>query len=331
MERLLEVRNLKVSYHTYSGEVQAVRGADFHLDKGETLAIVGESGCGKTAAAKAIMRLIDKNFGEIKESSEIIFEGRDVLALGKKEIMKLRGGEIGMIFQDPMSSLNPTMKIGDQIAESLMLHCGMRRKPAFRKASEMLKQVHINEWEIMAHRYPHEFSGGMRQRVMIAMAAACSPKILIADEPTTALDMTIQGEILGLLRELKEKRGTAMLMITHDLAIAEGIADRVHIMYAGEIVEKADRSALFSNPAHPYTKALLKSAPGPDSEHKSRLFSLEGAPPDLIKPIIGCAFSQRCSCCMPVCLDRKPGLAAIEGTHEAACWKLLQGSGGGPV
>jgi oligopeptide transport system ATP-binding protein len=328
MERLLEVRNLNVSYYTCEGEVHAVRGADFNLATGETLAIVGESGCGKTAAAKAIMMLIEKPQGEIKKPSEIMFEGRDVLSLGKREIRRLRGGEIGMIFQDPMTSLNPTMRIGDQIAESLMLHCGMKRKPAFRRACEMLKQVHIHEWELMAKRYPHEFSGGMRQRVMIAMAAASSPKIIIADEPTTALDLTIQAEILGLLGELKEKSGTAMVLITHDLAMASVAADRVHIMYAGQIVEKALSKELFSNPAHPYTKALLKSAPGPDRLSKSRLLALDGAPPDLIAPIEGCAFSPRCSSCMPVCRSKMPELVKTEGSHEVACWKLQQGSGG---
>jgi len=327
MEKLLEVRNLKVSYQTYAGEIKAVRGADFHLAKGETLAIVGESGCGKTAAAKAIMRLVGKPAGEIEEKSEIIFEGQDVLKMGKEQVRKLRGGEIGMIFQDSMTSLNPTMKVGDQIAESLMIHRGLKRKAAFRRACEALEQVHISDSELMAHRYPHEFSGGMRQRVMIAMAAASSPKIIIADEPTTALDPTIQAEVLGLLRELRENSGTSMILITHDLRIAEAAADRVHIMYAGRIVEKAQKDELFANPLHPYTKALLKSVPKPDSESKSRLFALPGAPPDLAGDFEGCSFANRCGRCMPVCLSKKPELFKAEGSQEAACW-LVKGDGG---
>lgn len=329
MERLLEVRNLKVSYHTRSGAVQALRGADFHLGRGETLVIAGESGCGKTAAVKAIMRLIEKPQGEIGGASEIIFQGRDVLQMDKEEVRKLRGGGIGMVFQDPMTALNPTMRVGDQIAESLILHCGMKKKPAFRKACELLKQVRINDWELMAKRYPHEFSGGMRQRAMIAMAAAAGPRIIIADEPTTALDLIMQAEILALLREIQQDTGTSMIIITHDLKIAEKMADRVHIMYAGRIVEKAERSALFSNPAHPYTKALLRSLPGPDSESKSRLFTLAGSPPDLMGTIKGCAFAQRCGSCMPVCLEKDPHLMELEVGHEAACWRLIRDNAGG--
>jgi oligopeptide transport system ATP-binding protein len=329
MERLLEVRNLKVSYHTRAGVVQALRGVDFHLDRGETLVIAGESGCGKTAAVKAVMRLIEDSQGEIGEASEIIFEGSDVLRMDKREVRKMRGGGIGMVFQDPMTALNPTMRIGDQIAESLILHCGMKKKPAFRRACELLKQVRINDWELMAKRYPHEFSGGMRQRAMIAMAAAAGPKIIIADEPTTALDMITQAEILDLLREIQQETGTSMIMITHDLKIAARMADRVHIMYAGRIVEKAETSAIFSNPAHTYTKALLRSLPGPDSESKSGLFTLAGSPPDLMGPIKGCAFAQRCGSCMPVCLEEDPDLMEFEGGHEAACWRLIRDNSGG--
>ncbi len=327
MEKLLEVRNLKVSYHTYAGEVQAVRGADFHLLKGETLALVGESGSGKTAAAKAIMRLVEKPNGEIKERSEIMFDGQDILKMRKEQVRRLRGGEIGMIFQDSAASLNPTMKVGDQIAESLMIHRGLKRKDAFRKACEALDKVHISDSEVMAGRYPHEFSGGMRQRVMIAMAAASSPKIIIADEPTTALDPTIQAEVLGLLRELQQSTGAAMILITHDLRIAEAAADRVHIMYAGKIVEKADKAELFRNPLHPYTKALLNSVPRTDSERKSRLPDIPGAPPELTRDFEGCAFANRCGSCMPVCLSRKPELLDVGSGHEATCW-LMDGRGG---
>ncbi|MHC1720627.1 MAG: ABC transporter ATP-binding protein [Clostridiaceae bacterium] len=331
MDRLLDVKKLGVSYNTWKGKVRAVRDVEFHLDRKETLTIVGESGCGKTAAVKALMRLIGDPSGEIEESSGIFFEGRDVLAMNKKELMKLRGGDIGMIFQDPMASLNPTMKIGDQIAESLIIHRKMNKKDALAEACEMLRQVDIPDAALMARKYPHEFSGGMRQRVMIAIALACRPKILIADEPTTALDVTVQAQILERMGELQKRLGTAVILITHDLGIAAGNSDRIHIMYAGQIVERARTEELFSNPAHPYTRALLHSIPRLDSEHKSELYSLAGSPPDLMYSIEGCPFSPRCGYCEDICRERLPENVKISETHQVMCWKAMRELGGGAV
>lgn len=331
MERLLEVKNLKVSYNTWTGKVRAVKGLKFHLDRKETLAIVGESGCGKTAAVKALMRLIEGSSGEIEEGSGIFFEGRDVLAMDSRELVKLRGGDMGMIFQDPMASLNPTMKIGDQIAESLMIHRKLKKKAAREEACEILRQVDIPDAELMAGKYPHEFSGGMRQRVLIAIAMACRPKILIADEPTTALDVTVQAQILELMGELQQEMGTAVILITHDLGIAAGHADRIHIMYAGHIVEKAKTEELFRNPVHPYTKALLHSIPKLDSKQKSVLYSLAGSPPDLRHPMEGCPFSPRCGNSTDLCRERMPETVKISETHEVTCWKAMRDMGGGEI
>jgi len=331
MDRLLEVKNLKVSYNTWKGKVRAVRGLEFHLDRNETLAIVGESGCGKTAAVKALMRLMESPAGEIEEGSGIFFEGRDVLAMDKKELVRLRGGDIGMIFQDPMASLNPTMKIGDQIAESLMIHRKLKKKEAQAEAREMLRQVDIPDADFMAQKYPHELSGGMRQRVMIAIALACRPKILIADEPTTALDVTVQAQILELMGELQQKFGTAVILITHDLGIAAGNADRIHIMYAGQIVERGRTEELFSNPVHPYTRALLHSTPKIDSKQKSVLYSLAGSPPDLMHSIEGCPFSPRCGNSKDICRESLPETAKISETHQVMCWKAVREMGGGEL
>ncbi|EGO87740.1 peptide ABC transporter ATP-binding protein, partial [Clostridium botulinum C str. Stockholm] len=231
MTKLLEVKNLKVSFHTYAGEVQSVRGVNFSLEKGETLAIVGESGCGKTITSKSIMRLIPMPPGEIKEESQILFEGKDIVKMSEKELRDIRGGKISMIFQDPMTSLNPTMKVGKQIAESLIIHKGMKKQEAMQEALKMLKLVNIPNAEKRINQYPHEFSGGMRQRVMIAIALACDPKILIADEPTTALDVTIQAQIMELIAELQEKLGTAVILITHDLGVVASVAHRIQVMY----------------------------------------------------------------------------------------------------
>jgi oligopeptide transport system ATP-binding protein len=320
MERVLDVKNLRVSYHTYAGEVQSVRGVDFHLDKGETLAIVGESGCGKTVTAKSIMRLIQTPPGEIKKGSEIFVDGKDVLAMKKDELRKLRGGDISMIFQDPMTSLNPTMKIGDQIAESLIMHKGMSKPEAFKEAVKMLNLVNIQDAAKRANQYPYEFSGGMNQRVMIAIALACGPKILIADEATTALDVTIQAQIIDLIKVLQGELGTAVIMITHDLRLVADIDGRIQVMYAGQIIERGLTKEVLYNPQHPYTWALLESVPGLEKEHKEKLYSIQGAPPDLIKPPRGCSFASRCSYCMTICLERMPEAAELTETHEVLCW-----------
>lgn len=320
MEKILDVNNLKVSYHTYAGEVQSVRGVSFYLNTGETLAIVGESGCGKSVTSKAIMRLIQTPPGEIKEGSEILFNGNDIIKMNDKELRKLRGGDISMIFQDPMTSLNPTMKIGSQIAESIMIHRGLGPKEAFEEAIKMLKTVNIPNAEKRANQYPHQFSGGMRQRAMIAIALACNPKILIADEPTTALDVTIQAQIMDLMTELQEKLGTAIILITHDLGVVANAAHRIQVMYSGLIVERGNTDEIFSNPQHPYTWALLQSVPRLDTGNKDVLYSLNGTPPDLLKPPVGCPFAARCKFAMPICKKSMPEETKLSETHSASCW-----------
>jgi len=319
MEKLLEVKNLRVSYHTYAGEVQSVRGVNFSLDKGESIAIVGESGCGKTVTSKSVMGLIQAP-GEIKQESQILFDGKDITKLSKKELQEYRGADVSMIFQDPMTSLNPTMKVGKQIAETLIIHRGMSKAEALKEATRMLELVNIPNAESRANQYPHEFSGGMRQRAMIAIALACNPKILIADEPTTALDVTIQAQILDLMKELQKKLGTAIILITHDLGVVADIAQQVIVMYAGQVVERGTNDEIFYNPQHPYTWALLKSVPRLDSNKKEALVSIHGTPPDMIAPPKGCPFAARCNYCMEICREVPPEVTKVSDTHEAACW-----------
>jgi oligopeptide transport system ATP-binding protein len=320
MSKLLEVKNLRVSYHTYAGEVQSVRGVDFYVNTGETLAVVGESGCGKTVTAKSLMRLIQTPPGEIKEGSEILFDGKDITKLTEDELRTIRGSEISMIFQDPMTSLNPTMTIGNQIAESLIIHRGMSKKEALNEATKMLKLVNIPNAEKRINQYPHEFSGGMRQRAMIAIALACNPKILVADEPTTALDVTIQAQIMDLIKDLQNKLGTAVVLITHDLGVVADVADRIQVMYAGKIIERGTTDEIFYNPQHPYTWALLQSVPRLDTAHKGSLYSIKGTPPDLLKPPVGCPFASRCEYAMPICKEAMPEVTRISETHEVSCW-----------
>ncbi|QIB27029.1 ABC transporter ATP-binding protein [Caloranaerobacter azorensis] len=320
MQKILEVKNLRVSFHTYSGEVQAVRGVSFYLNRGETLAIVGESGCGKTVTSKSIMKLLPFPIAEIKEGSEIIFEGKNILEMTKKQIKSLRGSEISMIFQDSMTSLNPTMKVGKQIAESLIIHKKMSRKEAFEEAVKMLDLVGIPNPEKRARQYPHEYSGGMRQRAMIAMALACGPKILIADEPTTALDVTLQAQIMELIGELQKKLDTAVILVTHDLGVVAEVADRVQVMYAGKIIERGTTEEIFYNPQHPYTWALLQSVPRLDIENKTELYSLKGTPPDLVNPPDGCPFAARCEYCMEICKEAMPEVTHVSSTQEVLCW-----------
>ena len=320
MSKLLEVKDLRVSYHTYAGEVQSVRGVSFSLDKSESLAIVGESGCGKTVTAKSITGLIQTPPGEIKQGSSIVFNGKDILKFSEAQFQKYRGSEVSMIFQDPMTSLNPTMKIGRQIAESLIIHKGMTKKEALQEAVNMLKFVDIPNAESRANQYPHEFSGGMRQRAMIAIALACNPKLLIADEPTTALDVTIQAQIIDLMKDLQKKLGTAIILITHDLGVVADIADNVLVMYAGQVVEKGTTDDIFFNPQHPYTWALLKSVPRLDSDKKNDLVAIHGTPPDLIAPPVGCPFAARCKYCMTICKEQPPIVTEVSNTHKATCW-----------
>jgi oligopeptide transport system ATP-binding protein len=320
MSKLLEVKDLRVSYHTYAGEVQSVRGVSFSLDKSESLAIVGESGCGKTVTAKSITGLIQTPPGEIKQGSSIIFNGKDILKFSEQQFQKYRGSEVSMIFQDPMTSLNPTMKIGRQIAESLIIHKGMTKKEALQEAVNMLKFVDIPNAENRANQYPHEFSGGMRQRAMIAIALACNPKLLIADEPTTALDVTIQAQIIDLMKDLQKKLGTAIILITHDLGVVADLADNVLVMYAGQVVEKGTKDDIFFNPQHPYTWALLKSVPRLDSDKKEDLVAIHGTPPDLLAPPVGCPFAARCKYCMTICKEQPPIVTEVSNTHKATCW-----------
>lgn len=319
MSKLLDVKDLRVSYHTYAGEVQSVRGVSFGLDKGEAIAIVGESGCGKTVTAKSVMGLIQSP-GEIKEESSVLFDGKDITKLSKKELQQYRGAEVSMIFQDPMTSLNPTMKVGKQIAETLIIHRGMSKSEALKEAVRMLDLVNIPNAQSRANQYPHQFSGGMRQRAMIAIALACNPKILIADEPTTALDVTIQAQIIDLMKDLQKKLGTAIILITHDLGVVADIAQRVVVMYAGQIVERGTSDEIFYNPQHPYTWALLKSVPRLDSDKKETLVSIHGTPPDMIAPPVGCPFAARCNYCMDICREMAPTITKMSDTHEAACW-----------
>lgn len=320
-EKILDVKNLNISFKTYAGISQAVRGIDFHLKKGETLAIVGESGCGKTVTAKAIMGLLPTQQAIVsKENSSIEFKGENLLTYNEKKMISVRGRMISMIFQDPMTSLNPTMKIGDQIAESLIIHSNLSQQEAKDRALEMLDLVKIPNSKERLEQYPFEFSGGMRQRAMIAIALACNPELLIADEPTTALDVTIQAQIMDLIGELKNKLNTGVILVTHDLGVVASVADRIQVMYAGKIVERGTVNEIFYNPKHPYTYALLKSVPGLDLQNKEKLYSLTGTPPDLINPPLGCAFAARCELGMKICRNLQPEATKFSDTQECSCW-----------
>lgn len=320
MEKILEVKNLHVSFRTYAGEVKAVRGVGFELNKGETLAFVGESGCGKTVTAKAVMRLLKPPFAEIKPESQIICDGKDVLRMTDKELYQFRGEDVSMIFQDPMTSLNPTMTVGRQIMESLMIHRKLNKAEARQEAIHMLDMVKIPSPEKRIDNYPHEMSGGMRQRVMIAIALACNPKILIADEPTTALDVTIQAQIMDLMRDLKDKMNTAIILVTHDLGVVANFADRIQVMYAGQIVERGTAREIFYESRHPYTWALLSSVPKLNGESKEELYALQGTPPDLLLPLQECPFASRCKYCMRICKERNPMETSLSDTHKVSCW-----------
>lgn len=317
---ILEVKNLRVSYHTYAGEVKAVRGVQFSLEKGQALAIVGESGCGKSVTAKSIMGLIKAPQGEIKENSEILYHGENILKYNKKQWQRYKGGECAIIFQDALASLNPTMRVGKQIMENLMGHKNMTKQEAAKEAVEMLRMVGIPEPEKRVRQYPHEFSGGMRQRVMIAIAFACDPKILICDEPTTALDVTIQGQILDIIKNLQKKNQTSVIMITHDLGVVANIAQKIAVMYSGIIVESGTCEDIFYRPRHPYTWALIRSVPRLDLKNKQELATIPGTPPDLLNPPVGCPFCTRCSYCMPICKEEMPEVTEFGGEHKAACW-----------
>lgn len=320
MKHLLEVRDLKVSYHSYAGEVQSVRGVNFYVDAGESVAIVGESGCGKSVTARSIMGLIQTPPGEIKAGSEILFEGRNLLEMSKKEWESYRGSGCSIVFQDALAALNPTLTIGRQIAEKIMIHGGGGKQAAYEEAGRLLGLVGIPNPERRLRQYPHEFSGGMRQRAMIAIALACSPKLLIADEPTTALDVTIQADILDLLKKLQKETGMALILITHDLGIVASVSKRIVVMYAGTIVETGSSRDIFYRPKHPYTSALLRAVPRLDIDEEQELESIEGSTPNMLAPPAGCAFAPRCRHCMNICRRLTPPLFEIEENHTASCW-----------
>jgi oligopeptide transport system ATP-binding protein len=318
-KNLLQVENLHVSFNTYGGEVQAVRGVNFTVKKGEAVAIVGESGCGKSVTAKSIMKLLPTPPTEYKEG-KILFHGQDLLEASEGEMKKIRGNKISMIFQDPMSSLNPTSRVGDQLTEGLIKHRKLSRSVAQQHAVQLLERVGIPHAKSRLKHYPHEFSGGMRQRVMIAMALACDPELIIADEPTTALDVTIQAQILSLMKRLQKETNTSIILITHDLGVVAEVCDKVIVMYAGEVVESGTVQEIFSNPTHPYTKGLMKSIPRLDMDRSERLYSIVGSPPDLLDPPKGCSFFPRCEHAMKVCRDYHPTLESIRGSQQSACW-----------
>ncbi|AIK38360.1 ABC transporter ATP-binding protein [Bacillus pseudomycoides] len=320
MKTLLEVKDLQVSFDTHAGEVQAVRGVTFDLKKGETLAIVGESGSGKSVTSKALMGLIPNPPGRIK-NGEIVFDGRDLTKLTEKEMQQVRGKEIAMIFQDPMTSLNPTMTIGNQIMEGLIKHQGMSKADARKVALELLDLVGIPNPEARLKQYPHQFSGGMRQRVVIAMALACNPKLLIADEPTTALDVTIQAQILELMKDIQQKTEAAIIFITHDLGVVANVADRVAVMYAGKVVEIGTVDEIFYNPKHPYTWGLIASMPSLDGS-EAELYAIPGTPPDLLKPPKGDAFAPRNPQALKIDFEMEPPFFKVSDTHYAATWLL---------
>lgn len=317
MQPLLSVENLSVNFRTYAGTVRAVRDVSFTLDKGEILGIVGESGCGKSVTASSLLGLIPSPPGEIA-AGRILFEGRDIAALGEPELRRLRGNAISMIFQDPMTSLNPVLTIGSQLGECFTAHGRPGGGSVAEQAVAMLRLVGIPAPEVRLGQYPHQLSGGMRQRVMIAMALAMNPRILIADEPTTALDVTIQAQIIDLMKKLNRELGTAIILISHDLGVVAGLCGRVQVMYAGQVVEAAAVDELFARPRHPYTLGLLQSVPRLDGV-RGRLEAIEGQPPDLLAPPAGCAFAPRCRFAMRACREVPPLFAPAPG-HVSRCW-----------
>ncbi len=320
-EHLLEIKDLTTRFYTEDGVVHAVNGISYTLDEGETLGVVGESGCGKSVHALSIMRLVPIPPGKI-EKGEILFRGKDLLKLSEEKMRRVRGAQIAMIFQDPMTSLNPVLTIGFQITEALKLHQGMDDQEARERAKELLGLVGIPKAGERLDDYPYQFSGGMRQRAMIAMALSCNPSILIADEPTTALDVTIQAQIIELVKRLQHQLGMTVIWITHDLGVVAGLTKRVNVMYAGHIIETGPVKDIYRDPHHPYTVGLLGSLPKPEGERGERLFSIPGEPPDLVGDQIGCPFYPRCNYRVERCQQEMPPLEAIDGTeHMAACWE----------
>ncbi|UYZ14571.1 ABC transporter ATP-binding protein [Brevibacillus sp. WF146] len=322
MQPILQVERLQVTFRSDDGEVHPVSGVDFVVHEGETLGIVGESGCGKSVTSLSIMGLLPKGIGRVS-GGRIWFQGRELTAMTPKEMQKIRGNEIAMIFQEPMTSLNPVFTVGEQLDEQIRLHLGLSKREARQRSVEMLRTVGIPRAEEIAKEYPHQLSGGMRQRVMIAMAMSCSPKLLIADEPTTALDVTIQAQILDLMRQLKERQGTSIIFITHDLGVVAEMCDRVIVMYAGQVIEEAPVRELFQHPQHPYTRGLIASIPTLDQQ-KSRLYSIRGTVPHPAKMPAGCRFAPRCDYAQNICRDNPP-LKEVEAGHRCRCWLAEKG------
>ncbi|MFU8804118.1 MAG: ABC transporter ATP-binding protein [Bradymonadaceae bacterium] len=320
---ILDVRGLQTHFDTEGGVVRAVDDVSFHVERGECLGVVGESGSGKSVCQISILGLIPTPPGRIA-GGEVHFGGKDLIKCSKDELRRIRGNKISMIWQDPMSSLNPFLRISRQLIEPLQIHKGMAKEEAREKAIQMLEKVGIPGPRERFDQYPHQFSGGMRQRVMIAMALLCEPELLIADEPTTALDVTIQAQILELIKDLRKDFGTSVVMITHDLGVVAGMADRIIVMYAGRIMEEAAAVDLFRRPAHPYTVGLLKSVPRLDRGHEDRLIPIEGRPPDTSKPIPGCPFAPRCNWAQDRCHNEKPELVTLADGHRSACWRAQE-------
>ena len=317
-EHLLEVKNLRTNFATGGGIVQAVRGVSLYVDAGEFIGIIGESGCGKSVSMMSVMQLLADNAAV--RADAILFDGMDLQKQSRKQMRKLLGSSIGMIFQDPMTSLNPLYTIGNQLMEPLRQHQRMTRAAAKARALEMLRLVGINEPEKRLKQYPHELSGGMRQRVMIAIAMCCTPKLLIADEPTTALDVTIQAQIMELMAELKDRFSTATILITHDLGVIASVCSRVMVMYGGKIMEEGSVEDIFYAPGHPYTEGLLRSVPGDGSGSREKLIPIPGSPPDLMNPPVGCPFAARCPKAMRICSMAPAELTELGPNHRAACW-----------
>ncbi|WP_010239093.1 ABC transporter ATP-binding protein [Clostridium arbusti] len=318
MENIIEVNNLKTSFFTPAGEVKVVNDVSFKLKKGEVLGIVGESGSGKSITVLSILKLLG-NTGKIV-GGQILIDGEDIVDKDNKYMSTIRGSKIGMIFQDPMTSLNPVFKIGYQLREPIMKHLKLSKSEANKKAIEMLNLVGIPDAKNRMNCFPHEFSGGMRQRVIIAMALACNPKLIIADEPTTALDVTIQAQVMELMKKFQKDLKSSIILITHDLGVVADLADNIMVMYSGSIMERGSVEHIFYNPKHPYTKGLLRSVPNPDELVKKRLIPIEGQPPNLLNPPKGCPFSPRCPHAMKICLVKKPETVCLEDNHEVRCW-----------
>ena len=324
MPKLLEVKNLRTQFFTQDGVVHAVNGISYSVDKGETVAIVGESGSGKSVGVMSLIRLIPQPPGKIVDG-EVMFDGQDLLKLSEDELRDIRGNRIAMIFQDPMTSLNPVLTIGRQITEALELHMNMNKEQARKRAVQLLEMVGIPGAAARLDDYPHQFSGGMRQRVMIAMGLSCDPQLLIADEPTTALDVTIQAQIVDLTRRLQEELGMAIIWITHDLGVVAGMAQRVIVMYAGFIVEESIVDSIYAQPRHPYTLGLLRSIPRLDLGRQKRLIPIDGLPPDLLEAPVHCPFAPRCSFAVDKCWQENPPLVEVAPNHKAACWVDISG------